>query len=123
MCSSGDFRDLSIDIILGNAKLLAMKSTANMTQLKQNSTAAARLMKALSNPSRLLILCQLVEGELSVGALNEKVRLSQSAFSQHLAVLRKDGLVKTRKEAQTVYYSLADDRAERVLEVLHQLFC
>ena len=100
-----------------------MKNIPPMNLLRQNATEAARLMKALSNPSRLLILCQLVEGELSVGALNEKVALSQSAFSQHLAVLRKDGLVKTRKEAQTVYYSLANDHAERVLEVLHQLFC
>ncbi len=91
--------------------------------LRKRATNAAALMKALANENRLLILCQLLEGELSVGALNEKVELGQSAFSQHLAVLRKDGLVKTRKEAQTVYYSLANNHAEKILTVLYGIFC
>lgn len=114
---------LAIDIILGNAKLVVMKDKPDLRLLRQNAHAAARLMKALSNPSRLLILCQLIDGELSVSALNERIGLSQSAFSQHLALLRKDGLVKTRKEAQTVYYRLANDHAEQILEVLYRLFC
>ncbi len=91
--------------------------------LRKRANKAAALMKALANENRLLILCQLLDGELSVGALNAKVELGQSAFSQHLAVLRKDGLVKTRKEAQTVYYSVANDHAEKVLAVLYDIFC
>lgn len=100
-----------------------MNNRADIEKLRENAQQAAQLMNALSNPNRLLILCQLMEGELSVGALNAKIALSQSAFSQHLAVLRRDGLVNTRKESQTVYYSLANDHAEQVLEVLHRLFC
>lgn len=112
-----------VDFILDNAKLSAMSSKPDLNMLRENADAAARLLKALSNPSRLLILCQLTQGELSVGTLNEKIDLSQSAFSQHLALLRQDGLVTTRKEAQTVYYSLANDRVEKVIEVLYQLYC
>ena len=67
---------------------------------------AVGLLKALANENRLLILCHLQAGELSVGEINERVGLSQSALSQHLAILRHDGLVATRKSAQTVYYSL-----------------
>ena len=65
-----------------------------------------------------MLLCQLMQGEFSVGELNARVPVSQSALSQHLAVLRKDHLVKTRQESQTVYYQLADDRAQRILAVL-----
>jgi len=85
---------------------------------------AAGMMRALSNESRLLILCYLTEeDELSVGALVERVGLSQSALSQHLAKLREEGLVSTRKEAQTVYYRVCDPRAGQLLSLLHDLFC
>ena len=84
---------------------------------------ASRLLKALSNESRLLVLCFLVEGELSVGELTERVGLSQSALSQHLAKLREEGLVATRKKSQSVFYRVCDPKAEQVLALLHQIYC
>ncbi|NVK41685.1 MAG: winged helix-turn-helix transcriptional regulator [Oceanospirillaceae bacterium] len=91
--------------------------------MKTNAAEAARLMRALSNENRLLILCYLQGREMSVGELNRSLELSQSALSQHLAILRNDGLVKTRRESQTIYYSLQGDRATRVIETLHALYC
>lgn len=84
---------------------------------------AAKLLKALANEKRLMVLCLLVEGERSVGELNAELDLSQSALSQHLAVLRADGLVVTRREAQTIYYSLAKGPAQRIIETLHGIYC
>lgn len=85
---------------------------------------AVALLKALSNESRLLVLCHLAErGELSVGELVERVGLSQSALSQHLAKLREESLVATRKEAQTVFYRVCDPKAKQLLALLHDLFC
>lgn len=85
--------------------------------------AAAELLRALGNPQRLRILCLLVDGERSVGEINEAVPLSQSALSQHLAVLRDQQLVSTRREAQTIYYRLLDGPAVAVLDTLHRQFC
>lgn len=85
---------------------------------------AAAMLRALSNESRLLVLCNLVaNGELAAGELVERIGLSQSALSQHLAKLREEGLVETRKEAQSVFYRICDPRAEQVLVLLNQLFC
>ena len=85
---------------------------------------AVQLLKALANEPRLLVLCHLAEvHELSVGVLAERVGLSQSALSQHLAKLRDHGLVTTRKQAQTVFYSVADPKALQLLSLLHDLFC
>lgn len=85
---------------------------------------AAALMKALSNEHRLLILCHLIaEEEMSVGELVSKIGLSQSALSQHLAKLRDEELVTFRREAQTLFYRVRDERAASVLAVLQQLFC
>lgn len=84
---------------------------------------AVNLLKALANESRLMILCHLLQDELSVGELNALLPLSQSALSQHLAVLRRDGLVSTRKEAQTVYYSLHSHEVRTVIATLHTLYC
>ncbi len=81
------------------------------------------MLKALANEKRLLLLCQLVEGECSVGELNARVDLSQSALSQHLAVLREDGLVTTRREAQTIYYAVAEGPARDILKTLHDIYC
>ena len=92
-------------------------------RMADHAGAAARLLKALANEHRLMILCVLSEGELSVGALNERVPLSQSALSQHLAVLREDGLVSTRREAQTIYYGAAAGAALDVIRVLHDHYC
>jgi DNA-binding transcriptional ArsR family regulator len=77
----------------------------------------------MANPHRLQILCVLAEGEQSVGALNRRIPLSQSALSQHLALLRDDGLVATRREAQTIYYSARPGPALDVIRVLHGHFC
>jgi DNA-binding transcriptional ArsR family regulator len=84
---------------------------------------AEELLKALANSHRLMILCELKDGERSVTALEKVVPLAQSALSQHLAKLREGGFVATRREAQTIYYRLADTRVARLIEVLHELFC
>lgn len=91
--------------------------------MQQHSARAAALLKTMANENRLMILCSLLEGECSVSELNDRVPLSQSALSQHLAWLRKAGLVTTRKQAQTVFYSLRGEQAQRVLAVLKQLYC
>ena len=80
-------------------------------------------MKVLSHQSRLMILCMLSEGELCVGDLLQHSDLSQSSFSQHLLVLRKSRLVKTRKVRQMVYYSLANNESEQVINLLYKLYC
>lgn len=92
-------------------------------QMRQHAPDAAGLMKALGNESRLMILCTLAEGEHSVGELNEMVPLSQSALSQQLAKLRSQGIVSTRRESQTIYYSLAEGPANRIIRLLHDIFC
>lgn len=95
----------------------------DLEKLHQNAEAASRLLKAMSNGHRLLILCQLGQKELCVSDLVEVVGLSQSALSQHLARLRRDGLVRTRRDAQTIYYSLASPEAEAVIATLYALYC
>jgi DNA-binding transcriptional ArsR family regulator len=97
--------------------------TLTMEEMLRQSSQAAVFLKALSNENRLMILCHLLDEELSVTALNEKLPLSQSALSQHLAVLRKDGLVSTRRVSQTIFYSLGDSRVKELLQTLHRLFC
>lgn len=92
-------------------------------QLRNHAGEASRLLKALANPARLMVLCTLADGERSVGQLNRTIPLSQSALSQHLAVLRRDGLVATRREAQTIFYSLVDGPASRLIERLHDIYC
>lgn len=91
--------------------------------MRRHVRGAAALLRALSNQRRLLVLCVLAEGELSVGALNQRIPLSQSALSQHLAVLREEGLVETRRESQTVYYRLAGGPAVDLIKVLHGHYC
>lgn len=98
-------------------------SAETLEMMKVNASRASKLMKALGNESRLLILCYLDGKELSVTQLNNCLDLSQSALSQHLAVLRKDGLVNTRRESQTIYYSLEGDTAQRIIRTLHEMFC
>lgn len=95
-----------------------------MADMTASSQEAAALMRALSNAPRLLIMCHLAaSGELPVGALVERIELSQSALSQHLAKLRDQGLVTFRREAQSLHYRIADPRAVRVLELLHDIYC
>lgn len=95
----------------------------NAEQLRAHAGDAARLLKALANEKRLMILCMLVGAERSVGELNAQLDLSQSALSQHLAVLREDGLVVTRREAQTIFYALAEGPAQRIIATLHGVYC
>lgn len=91
--------------------------------IQENARRASTLLKAMSNQHRLMILCQLVPGEKCVGELEDIIGLSQSALSQHLARLRRDGLVKTRREAQTIYYSLNGEEASSVIETLYSIYC
>ncbi len=84
---------------------------------------AARLMKALSNRNRLMILCRLTDGERQVGDLAAEVGLSQSALSQHLALLRQDGLVAARREGVAMHYAIADPAVGRVIALLAELYC
>ena len=84
---------------------------------------AARLLKAMANEHRLMILCRLGDSELPAGALMEGTKLSQSALSQHLAVLREEGLVSTRRESQTIFYRISDPAAVKVIAVLAGIFC
>ena len=97
---------------------------ADFAVFESNAAKVAQVLRALANERRLMILCKLVEwGEASVNALAEAVGLSQSALSQHLAVLRREKIVSARKDAQSVFYSLAGDEATKVMETLHDLFC
>lgn len=91
--------------------------------MKRNARKAVSLIKGLANENRLMVMCALCAGELSVGELNAKIALSQSALSQHLAILRQQGLVQTRREGQTIFYSLRDSAALRVIQALHDEFC
>ncbi|KJR31979.1 transcriptional regulator [Vibrio navarrensis] len=95
----------------------------NLKEMEQNSAKAVVLLKAMANERRLQILCMLHNQELSVGELCSKLELSQSALSQHLAWLRRDGLVLTRKEAQTVYYTLKSEEVKAMIKLLHSLYC
>lgn len=98
--------------------------STELDALRDKAGAAARLLQLLGNENRLLLLCHLAQqGEMSVGALAEAVGLSQSALSQHLAKLREDGLVATRREAQIVHYRLDDPRVGAVIALLRELFC
>ena len=90
--------------------------------LTANANIAAALLSAMANPKRLLILCNLVKGEIPVGALAQEVGLSQSALSQHLSKLRAQRLVKTRRDAQTIYYSSSSEPVLRILEALTDIY-
>lgn len=96
---------------------------ADMAKLEANALRASALLKAMANPTRLLVLCQIAQGEKSVGELEEAVGLSQSALSQHLAVLRKRHVVTARRDGQTIYYSLTSSEAVSVMGTLYDIFC
>ena len=95
----------------------------DVSLFEAKAAEAAKLLRALGNERRLMILCQLTDGERSVGQLQPNVGLSQSALSQHLAVLREEGIVATRREAQTIWYSIADPAALQVVATLAEIFC
>lgn len=100
-----------------------MKTATAPARMRAHAGEASALLKALANEQRLLILCHLAEGELAVGELQERLELSQSALSQHLAKLREASLVRTRRDAQTVYYGLADGPAQALMATLHGIYC
>ncbi len=101
-----------------NARALSMGE-----RMQAQAEAAAELLKALSNAQRLRVMCLLIDGEKTVGELNAEIELSQSALSQHLAVLREGGLVQTRREAQNVFYSVAEGPVQRLMRTLHDIYC
>lgn len=101
------------------------KKTASdaIRQMQAHACEASGLLKAMGNEQRLLILCQLVGREASVGELLAGSELSQSALSQHLSVLREAGMVQTRREGQSIFYSLPDGPVHRVMQTLHAIYC
>jgi len=101
----------------------APKCAARLATVRHHAGEAAALLKALASDRRLTVLCHLLGGPLSVGEINARVPLSQSALSQHLGVLRAAGLVRTRRQSQTVYYALAAGPALDIVAILHRRFC
>ena len=99
-------------------------STAKKDQCFKGVTAALGVLRSLNNESRLLLICRIItKGEQTVGELVDFSGLSPSALSQHLAVLREEKIVKTRKVQQTVFYSIADNNVKELVETLHRLYC
>ena len=95
----------------------------NIKNVEMNIDKAVHLLKALSNERRLAIICAIYDEEKSVGELEEIIGLSQSALSQHLARLRRDRLVQTRRDAQTIYYTLSCNDTRALLEAIHDMYC
>jgi len=94
-----------------------------LSELHDMASNACELLKAMSNKWRLMILCQLSEGEKTVGELQDLLGVGQSAVSQHLAILRRENIVESRKDAQSIIYSLSGDEAIKVMATLHDVFC
>ena len=120
-------RTRTSDAKLSDAKLSDAKPSDAMTPdidaLAAAADDASEFLKSLASPVRLRILCTIIGKEASVGELAEQLGVRQSVASQHLALLRKDGLVRTRRDGQTIWYGLADERVIRVIDVLQQTFC
>ena len=95
----------------------------NLEKLASNASHAESFLKILANKNRLMILCTLMDQERSVSELNQSIPLGQSALSQHLAILRKHNLVDSRRDAQSIYYSVSDPRVKQIIEKLYQFFC
>ena len=103
---------------------MSLPVTANLSAMQSQAADASRLLKALGNAQRLRVLCLLVDREMSVGQINEQLPdLSQSALSQHLAKLREEGLVSTRRESQTIWYTLEHGPARQVITTLYEIYC
>lgn len=107
----------------GRARTVTAEDFAKLGELHDMASHAVELLKAMANEWRLMILCQLSEGEKTVSELQQILGLSQSALSQHLAVLRREKIVKSRKHAQSVSYSLSGEDATKVMHTLHDVFC
>ena len=104
-------------------KLVDTEDFRRLAELHDMASHACELLKAMSNKWRLIILCQLSEGEKSVGELQSLLGIGQSAVSQHLAILRREKIVESRKHAQSIYYSLSGDQAMKIMATLHEVFC
>ena len=103
---------------------MSASAKPDLSAMRERAEDASQLLKVLGNPQRLRILCLLGAGELAVGQINEELSdLSQSALSQHLAKLREEGLVHTRREAQTIWYSLAEGPAQTIITTLYGIYC
>jgi len=102
---------------------MEMKAALPIVALQQKADHVAGRLALVANARRLLILCELVQGERSVGALQAAVGLGQSALSQHLAKLREAGMVDTRREGQTIHYRISDPDAQRLMAALYEAFC
>ena len=102
---------------------IRLEAEPELAELHDMAAHAVELLKAMANEWRLMILCQLSEGEKTVSELQEILGLSQSALSQHLAILRREKIVQARKHAQSVSYSLSGDDATKVMNTLHEVFC
>ena len=98
-------------------------STDIVKNMQQGASKAVPLLKVMAHEKRLTILCSLMDKEMAVGPLSEQVGIRQATLSQHLAALRHQGLVKTRRDAQTVYYRLDNENVARMIALLHELFC
>ena len=98
-------------------------STLDLDKMKASASNACRLMKVLSNPDRLMLLCQLSQGEKRVGELEEILSIVQPTLSQQLTVLREEELVTTRRDGKSIYYQIASPQALAVLNVLFEQFC
>lgn len=96
---------------------------ADLPALQENAARATALLKAMSNPARLMVMCQLAGGEKSVGELVRVVGLSQSGLSQHLSILRREGILANRRDGQTIYYRIASSEAAAVMRTLYDVFC
>ena len=107
----------------GRSRSPASRGSIDAEAMRAHADEASRLLRTLAHGQRLRVLCLLVDAELSVGQINERIDLSQSALSQHLARLRADGLVATRRDAQTIYYRLASGPARQLIGALHGIFC
>lgn len=94
-----------------------------IAEMEHNAMEVSRLLKLLANPNRLMVLCHLIKGECTVGELERRIGLSQSALSQHLTKLREEQIVVSRREAQSMYYSVQDEKTQRLLSVLYELYC
>lgn len=95
----------------------------DLQSMQEAAASACTLLKVLANPDRLLLMCQLSQGELSVGALEVQLGIRQPTLSQQLTILREKGLVSTRRDGKTIYYSVASPQALAVMAVLYQQFC
>jgi ArsR family transcriptional regulator, virulence genes transcriptional regulator len=100
-----------------------MKIDFDMSQLEENAGQATAFLKALSNPNRLMVLCNLVDGEMTSGELAEQLGISHPNLSQHLAKLKAEKLVSTERSATTITYRIADPRIAQIISVLYEMFC